>query len=396
MDIECAAPAVPGSSQIRSVEARTGRVGTSGRGDATSSREGWDRSTYDDGRVLFRYAVYVPQRLPRRGRVPVMVVLHGCTQSADDVAAGTRMNEMADRCGFVVVYPEQREEDNRQKCWNWYLPEHQVRGSGEPAAIAGIVAQVLGSDVAARLDRNRVYVVGLSAGGAMATIMGVTYPDLFAGVGIHSGLSYCAARTAPRALASMFLGGPDPEEQGRLAYAAMGEHARMVPVVVIHGDGDKTVSVKNGEQVVRQWLTANQQASSGSLVLDADRPDDVHDGCSPGGLRYQERTWNDRFGRPLVQYWLVVGLGHAWSGGSLSGSYTDPAGPDATVVMWNFLREHRLVAEADGRVVPLTALRHALMRVCRRMSRRARQAMSRVVVNHPRTPDRNGGEDNLG
>lgn len=338
------------------------------RVNATTGRDGWELSTFDDGRGLFRYAVYVPRRLPRRRRVPVMVVLHGCTQSADDAAAGTCMNEMADRCGFVVVYPEQREEDNRQRCWNWYLPEHQVRGSGEPAAIVGIVAQVLASDVAARLDRSRVYVVGLSAGAAMATIMGVTYPDLFAGVGIHSGLSYGAARTLPGALVSMRLGGPNPEERGRLAYAAMGEYARMVPVVVFHGDGDQTVSVKNGEQVVRQWLTANECASSGSLVLDAERPDAAQDGFSPGGLRYDARTWNDRFGEPLVQYWLVAGLGHAWSGGSPAGSYTDPAGPDATALMWSFLREHRLVSEAAGRLVPLNALRHALIRVRRRNS----------------------------
>jgi poly(hydroxyalkanoate) depolymerase family esterase len=349
---------------------------------ATTRRGGWERSTYDDGHGLFRYAVYVPERLPRHRRVPVIVVLHGCTQSADDAAAGTRMNAMADRCGFVVIYPEQREANNQQRCWNWYLPQHQVRGSGEPAAIAGIVARVLGSDVAAKPDRNRVYVVGLSAGGAMATIMGATYPDLFAGVGVHSGLSYCAARTVPGALVSMRFGGPDPKERGRQAYAAMGVHARMVPVVVIHGDEDQTVSVKNGEQVVRQWLTANQHASAGSLVLDAERPDDVQNGYSLGGLRYDTRTWNDQFGRPLVQYWLVTGLGHAWSGGSPAGSYTDPAGPDATAIMWKFLREHRLAAEHDGRIVPLTALRHALIRVRQLTSRCARQAISRVVVNH--------------
>jgi poly(hydroxyalkanoate) depolymerase family esterase len=346
----------------------------------TSGRPGWEWSTYRDGHGLRRYAVYVPQRLPRRGRVPMMVVLHGCTQSVDDVVAGTRMNEMADRSGFVVVYPEQRLEDNGQKCWNWYLSEHQVRGSGEPAAIAGIVAQVLGSDIAARLDRNRVYVVGLSAGGAMAAILGVTYPDLFAGVGIHSGMSYGAAHTALGALVSMRRGGPDPEERGRRAHAAMGEHARGVPVVVIHGDRDQTVSVKNAEQVVRQWLTADRHASSGSLDLDPERPDDVHDGYSPGGRRFDVRGWNDRFGRPLVQYWLVAGLGHAWSGGSPAGSYTDPAGPDATAVMWNFLREHRLVAVAEGRRAPLAALQHALIRLRRRAPRRAAKSSGQRVA----------------
>jgi esterase, PHB depolymerase family len=344
-----------------------------------AGRKAMERFTHDGGRGLRRYAVYVPQRLPRRGRFPVMVVLHGCTQSADDIAAGTRMNAMADRCGFVVVYPEQSEHDNPRKCWNWYLRDHQVRGSGEPAEIAGIVAQVLGSDTGARLDRNRVYVVGLSAGAAMAAIMGATYPDLFAGVGMHSGLSYGAAHTVPGALLSMHRGGPDPEERGLQAYAAMGEHARMVPVVVIQGATDKTVSARNGEQVVHQWLTTNRHASAGTLALSAEQPDDFHDGNSPGGLHYDVRTWNDRLGRPLVQYWHVSDLGHAWSGGSTSGSYTDPAGPDATAAMWRFLREHRLGAEEVGRGVPLTRLGHALNRVVERTSRGARRVRSRVA-----------------
>jgi poly(hydroxyalkanoate) depolymerase family esterase len=365
------------SAGIGLIARGAGRAGT-GQGHFTLHR-GWERSTFEGGGGLRRYAVYVPQRLPRRGRVPVMVVLHGCTQSTDDAAEGTRMNAMAEQCGFVVVYPEQSERDNRRKCWNWYMPEHQRRGSGEPAEIAGIVAQVLGSDTGAILDRNRVYVVGLSAGAAMATIMGATYPDLFAGVGIHSGLSYGAARTVPGALLSMHRGGPDPEERGRQAYAVMGEHARTVPVVVVQGDQDKTVSVKNGEQVVRQWLMTNQRASEGTLALDAEEPDDVHDGCSPGGLRYNARTWNDRAGQPLVQYWLVNGLGHAWSGGSPAGSYTDPAGLDATAVMWSFLREHQLVAEPAGRRGRPARLRHALNRLGERTNRGARRVMARVA-----------------
>jgi poly(hydroxyalkanoate) depolymerase family esterase len=333
-----------------------------------------ERFTYDGGRGLRSYAVYVPLLLPRNRRVPVMVVLHGCTQSADDVAAGTRMNAVADRCGFVVVYPEQSKQDNPRKCWNWFLRDNQIRGSGEPAEIAGIVARVLGSDTGERLDRNRVYVVGLSAGAALAGIMGATYPDLFAGVGMHSGLSYGAARTVPGALLSMGFGGPDPEERGLQAYVAMGEHARMVPVIVIQGATDKTVSATNGEQVVHQWLTTNRHASAGTLALSAEQPDDLQYGDSPGGLHYDVRTWIDRPGRPLVQYWLVSDLGHAWSGGSTSGSYTDPAGPDATAAMWRFLREQRLVTETvEPGSVPLTRLRRALSRMVELVRRGARR-----------------------
>jgi poly(hydroxyalkanoate) depolymerase family esterase len=323
------------------------------------AQRGWLWGTHDDDEGgHWRYAVYVPERLPRRGRVPVLVALHGCTQTAEDFAEGTGLNALADRHGFVVVYPEQSEAKNRNRCWNWFLAGNQVRGAGEPAAIAGIVERVLRSEGRPRLDRDRVFVIGMSAGAAMAVVMAVTYPDLFAGAGVHSGVMYAAARTAPSALLAMRSGGSDGLANGRQAWLAMGDYAHLMPVVVIHGAQDQTVRPVNGNQVVSQWLATNRLALSGALALDEGRPDRVDEGRSPGGLAFRTRTWNGTHGSPLVQHWSVSGLGHAWSGGSSAGSYTDPAGPSASSAMWAFLGQQ---TRASRLRTPLTA-RHLMRR----------------------------------
>jgi poly(hydroxyalkanoate) depolymerase family esterase len=290
------------------------------------------------------YDVYVPHRLPR-GAVPLVVVLHGCDQSPEEVAAGTRLNALADRAGFVAVYPEQGGHHNSGRCWNWFRPQHQARDAGEPAAIVEIIQRLLPDGTRAVIDPARVYVLGMSAGGAMASILAATYPDVFAAVGIHSGLQYAAARNLPSALLAMRRGGPDPHLQGGLAYAAMGRQARVVPAMVVHGDHDTSVWAGNGEQVVRQWLATARLASRGLLRPDFARPDISHAGRSPGQLPYWVRAWNDLSGRPIVEYWSVSGLGHAWSGGAGAVYYTDPRGPDATEGMYRFLSQHRLGAD---------------------------------------------------
>ena len=272
-------------------------------------------------------------------------MLHGCTQDAADIATGTRLDALADRAGFIAVYPEQSTEDNPRGCWNWISPHHQARDLGEPAIIAGITREVL--DREATADRDRVWVTGLSAGATMAGILGATYPDLYAAVGIHSGLQYAAAPNLPAALIAMAIGGPDPERQGRLARLAMGERSRVVPVVVVHGDRDRTVRPKNGEQAVRQWLATNQLAGY-DAGWDFTRPDSQRVEHTTGGLPAAVRCWADGKGRSVVEYWLVAGLGHAWSGGAVTGTHTDPRGPDATAVMHRFLSQHRL-AEAPVR-----------------------------------------------
>jgi poly(hydroxyalkanoate) depolymerase family esterase len=307
------------------------------------------------------YAVYTPPGLVAGRAVPLVVVLHGCRQSARDAAVGTGIKDFADRAGFVVLLPEQAKSNNPRCCWNWFRPRHQIRGSGEPADIARITQRLLSSSGEVALDPRRVHVMGISAGGAMAGILAATYPDLYASVGIHSAPQYRAARTPVSALVAMKGRWPDPERTGRLAHAAMGPRARVVPVIVIQGGQDMTVRAGNGDAVVRQWLTASRLSSmkAGSMKagsrkagrgpeLDFARPDVSNEYRTPGGMAYSVRTWNDDTGRPVVTYWFVEDLGHAWSGGAVQGSYTDPRGPSATAAMCDFFGQCQMDRDLDG------------------------------------------------
>ena len=188
-------------------------------------------------------------------------MLHGCTQDAASFAAATLMNDAADRHGFVAVYPQQERGDNAQGCWNWFLPEHQARGAGEPASIAAIVRELMGTASPWAIDPRRVFVAGLSAGGAMAAILAATYPDLFAAVAVHSGLAYRSAATVGAAFTAMARGSEDAIGQGRAAHAAMGNHARAVPSIVVHGSADTRVAPVNADRVLQQSMAANRLAA---------------------------------------------------------------------------------------------------------------------------------------
>jgi poly(hydroxyalkanoate) depolymerase family esterase len=299
----------------------------------------WDHFVDRGPRGSRSYAVYTPPGLRRGAPVPLVVVLHGCNQSGMDAALGTDVNAFADRAGFVVLYPEQSTADNLQRCWNWFEPRHQSRGFGEPAALARITEKVLRGGGAVTLDRNRVHVMGLSAGGAMAGILAATYPDVYASVGIHSAPQYGAARSPMTALMAMKSGGPDPKRQGRLAHSAMGPRSRVVPVIVVQGAADRTVWSGNGDRVVRQWLTTSALATGQEPGFDFALPDAITADRAPGGMSYSVRHWNDGAGRPVVSYWNVPDLGHAWSGGASAGSYTDPRGPSATEAMCDFFSQ---------------------------------------------------------
>jgi poly(hydroxyalkanoate) depolymerase family esterase len=267
------------------------------------------------------YRLFIPSRYRARP-LPLVVMLHGCTQSPDDFAAGTRMNFIAEEQDCFVVYPAQPSQANQAKCWNWFRTADQQRGRGEPSLIAGITRQIMDDYL---IDRKRVYVGGLSAGAAAAAIMGATYDDLYAAIGIHSGLACGVATDLPSALVAMRQGG-----SGRKV--VFGDRPP-VPTIVFHGDRDTTVHPNNGDQILEQSVrTISTQRK-------------VHRGQVPGGHAYTRTILSDASGRGMLEHWNIHGAGHAWSGGSPAGSYTDPRGPDATREMLRFFLEHSLPEE---------------------------------------------------
>jgi poly(hydroxyalkanoate) depolymerase family esterase len=249
--------------------------------------------------------------------LPLIVMLHGCTQDPDDFARGTGMNELARRQGFVVLYPAQAQGANTSRCWNWFKHNHQARDRGEPAILAGMVR-----DVIARhgIDPKRVYVAGLSAGGAMAAILGDAYPDLFAAVGVHSGLPTGSATDVQTAFAAM-NGGAKPVRRS----PRFGETP---PTIVFHGDADTTVHLVNGERVME------------ATGLEATPAKAREHGAN--GRDFTRRVFVDANGDERAEQWTVHCAGHAWSGGQASGSYTDPKGPDASAEMVRFFLQHPL------------------------------------------------------
>jgi poly(hydroxyalkanoate) depolymerase family esterase len=266
------------------------------------------------------YKLYIPSGYIGQV-VPLIVMLHGCTQNPDDFAAGTRMNERAEEHTFLVAYPAQAGNANIQKCWNWFQAADQQRGRGEPSLIAGITRQVVDEYEVAE---DRVYVAGMSAGGAMAAIMGATYPDLYAAIGVHSGLAPRSAHDLSSAFTAMRQGGP-------VVAAPNEEHTEIVPTIVFHGDRDTTVHPRNGERLLA--IAGGQNGSSPRVR--------TRQGRAPGGYEYTRYSYHDANDRALLERWSVHGLGHAWSGGSYPGSYTDPRGPDASAEMVRFFEQHR-------------------------------------------------------
>jgi poly(hydroxyalkanoate) depolymerase family esterase len=281
------------------------------------------------------YKLYIPSGYIGQ-EAPLVVMLHGCTQSPNDIAAGTRMNALAEEHIFLVAYPAQAQGANMNKCWNWFEASDQQREQGEPSLLAGITHQIIDEY---NVADGRVYVAGMSAGGAMAAIMADAYPDLYAAVGIHSGLAPGAAHDMPSAFAAMRQGGPATPRREVPTATATRESARIVPAIVFHGDHDKTVHPRNADLLLEHYCTAKTtgglEEAGGSALRGT-----VRQGQVPGGHAYTRATYRDAGGRAIVERWTVHGLGHAWSGGSSSGSYTDPKGPDASAEMVRFFNEH--------------------------------------------------------
>jgi len=281
------------------------------------------------------YKLYVPSGYIGQ-EVSLVVMLHGCTQSPNDIAAGTRMNALAEEQIFLVAYPAQAQGSNMNKCWNWFKASDQQRDRGEPSLVAGITRQIIDEY---NVSDGRVYVAGMSAGGAMAAIMADTYPDLYTAVGIHSGLAPGAAHDMPSAFAAMHQGGPATPRRDVLTATATGQSSRTVPAIVFHGDHDKTVHPRNADHLLEHYCAAKTTGSRDKVGESTPRGT-VRQGQVPGGHAYTRATYRDAGGRDTVERWTVHGLGHAWSGGSSSGSYTDPKGPDASAEMVRFFNEH--------------------------------------------------------
>ena len=243
----------------------------------------------------------------------LVVMLHGCTQNADDFAAGTAMNELAGQQGVCVLYPEQSATANPQCCWNWFKHNHQSRGRGEAALLASMTLGVMQQH---GIDPRRVYIAGLSAGGAMAATVAAAYPEIFAAVGVHSGLAVGAASNVAQALAAMKSGAAD---------STVASSTSNVPSIVFHGDQDRTVHPRNGEQLLE--------------ALDVSAARRAEQGVSKQGQSFT-RTCYFRNNVSFAELWVLHGAGHAWSGGSAKGSYTDARGPDASAEMLRFFAEH--------------------------------------------------------
>lgn len=270
------------------------------------------------------YKLYIPSGYTGQP-LPLVVMLHGCTQHPDDFAAGTGMNAVAEENNCFVVYPAQTKAANASNCWNWFNAGDQRRDHGEPSLIADITREVIREY---RIDTGRVYVAGLSAGGAMAAVMGATYPDLYAAIGIHSGLPYAVAHDMPSAFAAMKSRKVKASAR-KTGCRAPAEFGHTMPVIVFHGDRDNTVDPSNGGMALAQCVPVAAAGAAGERVKE-------EKGAVPGGRNYTKTVVHDAQGRALAENWVVHGAGHAWAGGSSAGSYTDPKGPDASREMLRF------------------------------------------------------------
>jgi poly(hydroxyalkanoate) depolymerase family esterase len=284
--------------------------------------------SYSNAAGARTYKLYIPKTCSER-RMPLIVMLHGCTQNPDDFAAGTRMNELADKYAFLVAYPAQSANANGSNCWNWFKVSDQERDRGEPSLIAGITREVASSY---RVDEQRIFVAGLSAGAAMAVILGATYPELFAAVGAHSGMPYGAAVDVPSAFAAMRgSSGPIFSRRGLKSGISTPRIAptRAPPTIVFHGDHDTTVHADNGSEIVAQAIALGG-TQTGCLRKS------VQARLSDNGRECTITIYRDSTMRTCIEHWVLHGAGHAWSGGCSNGSHTDERGPDASAEIVRF------------------------------------------------------------
>lgn len=280
--------------------------------------EQWLRGQHVQGARSIGYRLYVPPTDPGDSALPLVVMLHGCNQDADDFAIGTDMNRLAAESGTMVLYPEQTQRATSQNCWNWFKSQHQRRGRGEPELLAGLIQAVISDH---RVDSARIYVAGLSSGGAMAAILARCYPEIFAAIGVHSGVPAGAAQDLTSALDVMRHGAP---VQGST-------QGTPIPLIVFQGSSDDVVHPRNAAALV--------QGACKALGITA--APEVQTGRSVNFRSFSRRCYAAVGSVPLVEHWELTGAGHAWSGGHVSGSCTAPGGPNASAEMLRFFLSHR-------------------------------------------------------
>ncbi len=320
--------ALSAAGLLKNAENRNHAAGSSRRTDSTEYKDNgkqffWDRS--GSAPHTLDYKVYLPTvvGVTAPSSMPLVVMLHGCTQDPDDFAIGTQMNALAEQHSFIVAYPQQPLGANTSKCWNWFRPEDQQRDKGEPRLIAQMVRDLIQRY---SLDRDRIYVAGMSAGGAMAVILARTYPDVFAAAAVHSGLPYGSANNVVSALAVMknaTVASPRTHTRGGFS----------TPMIVFHGDGDATVNHANADALVRQVLVDWPSAQSLSIQSSAR--------FSEGGRVCDRVIYQTPQGKIALDYWTIQGGGHLWAGGDPRGSHTDGTGPNASAHFWRFFDGHK-------------------------------------------------------
>lgn len=298
----------------------------------------WATGAVKNSSGSLEYKLWISSGYQKGKSVPLLLMLHGCTQKAEDLAAVSGMNDLADRNNFLVAYPEQAAAANPLRCWNWFDPKHQSRDVGEPSLIAAVVQDVRATY---SIDSKRVYAVGISAGGAMAVVMVAAYPETFAGLGVIAGIEYQAATSVQAGLAAMKQGGPDPNQQGLAAFEAiqkgLGGSKKRIPVIAFQGMKDPYVNPLNTEQLITQWVQTNDYLDDGkdNDSVSIQSPKETK-GSVPNGYSFTKYSYYDGGKRLLIEKWLVEDLGHAWPGSPVANQFADSKGPNASAEMWRF------------------------------------------------------------
>ncbi|AMO22694.1 hypothetical protein GCM10027034_31520 [Ramlibacter solisilvae] len=302
----------------------------------------WVFGTYANIWGAREFQAWIPSNYRPDVPVPAVLMLHGCLTEPNSMAAVSRFNELADLENFIVIYPRQNVTSNPERCWNFMLSINQSRGAGEPSILAGILGWVRGRY---NIDPTQMYVTGISAGGAMTSIMAACYSDLFAAAAVHSGGMYKGGVGLATSAESLLAGSPyDPDQRGRDAWNCGGAPRRLMPMLVFHGTSDIVVNPVNGDQTVRQFVQTNDLGDDG---LDNDTARYFASSITrettpvPGGRSYTVATFRNSAGVVVAQKYTVEGMNHAWSGGPPLWPFSDELGPDATGITWAFFRNYR-------------------------------------------------------